>query len=86
MSNHSTLDKERLYFTQNFHEIRLRCPECVRTKKLLRHCKIYKNLASLWFHIKQEHGTISNLDFNSKELVAVLNALDKAIKLRILAL
>ena len=85
MSNKSKLDKDRLYFTQNFHTIRLRRPECVRTKKLLRHCKVYKNLAALWVHIKQEHGAISNLDFNSKELVVVLNAVDKAIKWSILA-
>ena len=72
------LNKNRLYFTQNYSNLRLKCPECIRTKKSLRHCKIFKNLASIWWHIKREHSTISNLRFNMREIVEVLNSLHKA--------
>jgi hypothetical protein len=75
--------KEPLYFTQNNIALRLRCPECVRTKTL-RHCKVFKNLPALWWHIKQEHKNISNLEFNIVEIIQVLNGLDKAIQWKIL--
>ena len=83
MNNKSQIEKDRLYFTQNNCEIRVRCPECVRTK-VLRHCKIYKNLPSLWWHIKRDHGNIVNLRFDTTEIIHVLNGLDKAIQWNIL--
>jgi len=72
------LDKDRLLFTQNNSPIRLRCPECVRNTKILRHCRIFKNLPGLWWHIKREHGYFSNLLFDTDAIVAVLNAVSKA--------
>ena len=78
MSNNSQIDKDRLYFTQNYKPIRLRCPECVRNTKILRHCRIFKNLAALGWHLKREHSYISNLLFNSEELNRILNAVSKA--------
>ena len=80
------IHKDRLSFTQNNKKIRLRCPECVRTKKQLCHCKIYKNLPALWWHLKRDHGNISNLDFNTGEIIDVLNGLDKAIHWGIIAI
>jgi len=78
LSYDSQIDKDRLYFTQNYKPIRLRCPECVRTTKILRHCRIFKNLPSLWWHIKRDHGYFSNLLFDTDAVVAVLNAVSKA--------
>ena len=77
MSNEIQVDKDRLYFTQNNSPIRLRCPECVRTK-ILRHCRIFKNLPSLWWHIKRDHGYFSNLLFDTDAVVTILNAVSKA--------
>ncbi len=78
MSNDSEIDKGRLYFTQNNSSIRLRCPECVRAKKILRHCRIFKNLPSLWWHIKGDHGYFSNLQFKTDDVIEILNAVSKA--------
>ena len=80
MSNEKPIVKDRrAYFSQNNSPFKVRCPECVRTKSL-RHCKIYKNLPAVWWHIKQEHGNISNLVFNTNDIIDVLNALDKALQ------
>jgi len=84
MIKESELDKDRLLFTQNNSPIRLRCPECVRTTKTLRHCRIFKNLPSLWWHIKRDHGYFSNLLFDTDAVVAVLNAVSKAIEWEII--
>ena len=83
MSYDDSLDKDRLYFTQNNSPIRLRCPECVRTK-ILRHCRIFKNLPALWWHIKQDHGSFSNLLFKTDDIVKILNSLSKAIEWKII--
>ena len=85
MNYYVKLDKKLFYFTQNNTTIRLYCPECVRTKKVLRHCKIFKNLPALWWHIKNEHGEISNIDFNTNDLIYIFNAIDKAIQWHIIA-
>ena len=78
MIKESELDKDRLYFTQNNSPIRLRCPECVRTTKILRHCRIFKNLPGLWWHIKQDHGNFSNVSFNTDDVIKTLNGVSKA--------
>ncbi len=83
MSYDDSLDKDRLYFTQNNFPIRLRCPECVRTK-ILRHCRIFKNLPALWWHIKQDHGSFSNLLFKTDDIIKILNSLSKAIEWKII--
>jgi len=80
LSDDSPIDKDRLLFTQNNSPIRLRCPECVRTTKILRHCRIFKNFPSLWWHIKRDHGYFSNLLFDTDAVVAILNAVSKAKK------
>jgi len=78
LSIDSQIDKDRLLFTQNNSPIRLRCPECVRTTKILRHCRIFKNLPSLWWHIKRDHGNFANLLFDADAIVTVLGAISKA--------
>ena len=78
MSHGDEIDKDRLYFTQNNKPIRLRCPECVRTTKSLRQCKSFKNLPGLWWHIKRGHGHISNLLFNTEDIIKILNVISKA--------
>ena len=83
--NYDGIGDDRLYFTQNHFTIRLRCPECVRTKKVIRHCRVFKNLPALWWHVKNEHGTISNVDFKTNDLIHILNAIDKAIQWNIIA-
>ena len=72
-----------LYFTQNNCDIKVKCPECIRIK-IQRHCKIFKNLPALWWHIQREHPQISNLDFDMSDIIKVLNNLDFAIRWNIL--
>ena len=84
MSLDNPIDKDRALYTQNHKKSRFRCPECVRIKKVLRQCKIYKNLSSLWIHYKLEHGEISNLIFCTRDIKEALNGLSKAIEWGIL--
>jgi len=83
MNNKPQIQKDRLYFTQNNCDVRVRCPECARTK-ILRHCKVFKNLPALWWHIKKEHGTFVNLEFGTSDIIHVLNCVDKAVRWKIL--
>jgi len=74
------LQKHRAaYCSQNYTEIRLRCPVCLLIKKP-RHCKIYKNTAALWWHLRQEHGEFVYSQFTSEDVLDVLNNMSKAIK------
>jgi len=75
MSNDSSLDKDRLYFTQCNDTILLRCPECTSTK-ILRQCKIFHNFPGVWWHIKQDHQDI--LESRRDEVIQVLNCIFKA--------
>ena len=78
MSNDEPLDKDRLDFTQCNDTILLRCPECASTKKVLRHCKIFHNFPSLWWHIKHDHRDI--IESRLQEVIQVLNSLFKSYK------
>jgi len=74
------LHKDRVaYCSQCYDDIRLRCPVCLLTS-IPRHCKIYKNLASLWWHLKQEHSDFFYSQFSSDDVLDVLNNMSKAIK------
>jgi len=77
MSNDDSIDKDRLHFTQCNDTILLRCPECTSTK-ILRHCKIFHNFPSVWWHIKQDHKDI--LESRRDEIIQVLNCIFKAYK------
>ncbi|QMU53785.1 MAG: hypothetical protein GKS07_01975 [Nitrosopumilus sp.] len=81
MSNDKQLDKDRkaAYCSQCYDNIRLQCPAC-RLSKIPRHCKIYKNPASLWWHIKQEHDDFVYSEFSCDDVLVVLNNMTKAIK------
>ena len=81
MSYQSQLDKDRVtaYCSQCYKKIRLQCPECVNTKKIKRQCRIYKTPASLWWHIKVDHGYFANSQFNTNDVCKVLNNIVKAI-------
>jgi len=76
-------DRRVAYCSQCYNNIRLQCPVCLLTK-VPRHCKIHKNIASLWWHLKQDHGDFVYSQFNSDELCDVLNNLVKAIRLGII--
>jgi len=77
MSNDSSLDKDRLHFTQCNDTILFRCPECTSTK-IQRHCKIFNNFPAVWWHIKQDHKDI--LESRRDEVIQVLNCVFKAYK------
>jgi len=83
MSNGQLIDKNhRLHFTQNYTLIMIRCPICVK-EKIARHCKIFKNLPSLWIRIKKEFSTSSHY-FKLEEIIELLENIDKALKWEII--
>ena len=84
MNNGDSLDKHR-DFAHNYTRIRLRCPECVRTTKGKNHVKLFRNLAGLWWHFKNEHGIITNSLFSTESLKEVLRNIAKALELGMFA-
>ena len=78
MSNGSSLDKDRLYFTQCNDTIYFRCLVCTSEKKVLRHCKNFKNFPSLWCHIKREHADLRPDEL--EEIIQILTGLFKAFQ------
>ncbi len=80
MTYQKRLHKHRpAHCSQCYVKIHLRCPVCLLTK-IPRHCKIYKNTASLWWHLKQEHDEFIYAQFSSDDVLDVLNGLTKAIQ------
>jgi len=78
LSNDSEVNKERLYFAQCNEDFFIRCPFCTKTKKYLGQCKIFKNLQSLWRHLKKEHLDIPESELN--EIIHVLNNIFQGFK------
>jgi len=73
------LHKDRVaYCSQNYTKTRLQCPVCLLTR-IPRKCKIYKNLAGLWWHLKQDHKDFVFSQFSSDDVLDVLNNVTKAI-------
>ena len=68
-------------FAHNCHPTRMKCPECIRIVKGKNHVKVHKNLASLWWHIRTEHETISTIEFNMMEIIELLKTISKALNL-----
>ena len=68
-------------FAHNYNRILIKCPECVRIIKGMNHVKNQKNLAALLWHIRIEHRTISNTQFNMTEIIEILKAISKALNL-----
>ena len=81
MTYHKRVNKYRVvaHCSQCYIEIRLQCPCCL-LEKIPRHCKIYKNTAALWWHLKQEHGKFVYSQFTTDDVLDVLNGLTKAIQ------
>jgi len=71
-------------FAHNYTKIRIKCPECIMTKKVIRHCKTYHNLAGLWWHFKREHETVGNRNLKTDEFCNILKNVSKAINLRMI--
>jgi len=68
-------------FAHNYNPTRMKCPVCIIIVKGKNHVKVHKNLASLWWHIKTEHGNISNSQFNTDDIIEILKKISKAIHL-----
>jgi len=68
-------------FTQCNDNFRIRCPICRVEKKFLGHCKIGRNLPSLWSHILRDHKDI--LKDQRDEIILFLNCLYTAYQMQI---
>lgn len=68
-------------FAHNYTKIRIKCPECIMTKKVTRHCKVYHNLSGLWWHFRRDHKSIGNRNFETKEFCNILRNVSKAVNL-----
>ena len=80
MSKQDSLLKSQVALCSKcYTEIRLKCPVCL-LDNIPRHCKIYKNPSSLWYHITQNHGKFERLEFSSNEVMQALNGLSLAVK------
>ncbi len=74
------LHKDRVaYCSQNYTEIRLQCPFCL-LEQIPRHCKIYKNTAALWWHIRQQHNHFATSSFDMDSVLCALNGVTRAIQ------
>ena len=84
MSETTQLHKHRkAYCSQNYTKIKLKCPVCL-LDTIPQKCKNFKNLASLWWHIRRYHKGFVCSDFNENSILSVLNSLDLGIKWGIL--
>ena len=68
-------------FAHNYKKIRIQCPECIKSKKVTRHCKVFHNLAGLWWHFRREHKDIGARYLNTDEFCNILRSLSKAVNL-----
>jgi len=65
-------------YTHNFTKIRLQCSICLQDR-VPRNCKIWKNTASLWRHVKRDHVG-SSLPSEIEEIKKSLRHISKAVK------
>ena len=79
MTNQRQIDKDReiAYCSQCYDPIRLQCPFCL-LEKISRHCKVYKNTAALWWHIKQIHNDSVTSGFDMNTVLGALNGISRA--------
>ena len=80
MKSKQNFDKSEDY-AHNCHPTRMKCPVCIRIVKGKNHVKVHKNLVSLWWHIKTEHGIISTTEFSMMEIIELLKTISKALNL-----
>ncbi|MDH3735538.1 MAG: hypothetical protein OEQ94_00780 [Nitrosopumilus sp.] len=80
MTCQKQLHKDRAaYCSQCYDNIRLRCPFCL-LEKIPRHCKIYKNAAALWWHIRQQHNNSATSNFDMNAVLDALNGVTRAMQ------
>ena len=73
MTRSGLVDKDRkVYCSQCHDDARLQCIIC-RLDTISRNCRIYKNPASLWWHIRRHHRKFVCADFDVKDVLRVLN-------------
>jgi len=63
-------------FTHNHKNTRVKCPICLKEIKGANHVELWKSLAVLWRHMKQQHP---NLSPEIRETKEVLRGLSKAL-------
>jgi len=81
LTYYNLLDKDRLLFTQCNDNFRIRCPICRVEKKFLGHCKMGRNLPSIWSHINTDHPEIYKEQ--KDEIILFLNSLYTAYEYQI---
>jgi len=80
MTYNLSIQKDRVaYCSQNYTEIRLQCPFCL-LEQIPRRCKIYKNTAALWWHIRQQHDHFATSSFDMDSVLYALNGVTRAIQ------
>ena len=80
MTCQKRLHKDRVaYCSQYYDDIRLQCPFCL-FEKIARHCKIYKNTAALWWHIKHHHNNSVTSSFDMYAVLDTLNGITRAMQ------
>ena len=82
MSSYNPLDKDRLYFTQFNGDFAVRCPICIDFKKIIRHCKVFRNMHAAWCHIRLDHKNDPKPDVD--KVIKIFNSLYDSIKLGII--
>ena len=84
MSETKQLHKHRkAYCSQNYGKIKVKCPICL-LDTIPQKCKNFKNLASLWWHIRRDHKGFVGSGFDVDDIQSVLNSLDLGMKWGIL--
>ena len=68
-------------FAHNYTEIRIKCPECIMSKKIKRHCKVFHNTSGLWWHFRREHKNIGSRYFENNEFCEILRNISKAVNI-----
>ena len=82
MTLDNLIDKDRLYFSQFNGDFAVRCPICIDIKKIIRHCKIFRNFHAVWCHVKRDHQDLPQADVN--EVIQIFNSLFDAIRRQII--
>ena len=84
MTLESSLHKERVDFSHNYTQFRIKCPECMRVVKGSNHVEVHKNLSAGWRHFKIEHFGLVNSQFDFDEVKQVYRGLARAMELKML--
>ena len=69
-------------YAHNHHYVLIKCPVCIRSIKPKSHVHIYKNTSGLWWHIKNEHEDLSELEL--MEIEEILRKISIAVHLGML--